>query len=190
MSLVRMSNVLDKQKRHDVVALGRLGWSLRRIEAGTGVRRETVGEYLRTAGFPVRGRGRRSEAQANPAISPAEVSTELPPKRAIVSGVSTDSAPAHAPSVSACAIYREVITDALARGRNAMLGGSLGRHAHPRHDETPSRPHLCRRAPALGPLPLEPFRHYRFGVRTVHLDGCVEVEARPQPVLGLLAQRP
>ena len=31
--------------------------------------------------------------------------------------------------------------------------------------------------PTLGPLPLEPFRYYRFGARTVHLDGCVEVEA-------------
>jgi transposase len=31
--------------------------------------------------------------------------------------------------------------------------------------------------PALGPLPLEPFRYYHFGVRTVHLDGCVEVDA-------------
>ncbi len=31
--------------------------------------------------------------------------------------------------------------------------------------------------PALGPLPREPFRYYRFGERTVHLDGCVEVEA-------------
>jgi transposase len=31
--------------------------------------------------------------------------------------------------------------------------------------------------PALGPLPLEPFRYYRFGGRTVHLDGCVEVDA-------------
>ena len=30
---------------------------------------------------------------------------------------------------------------------------------------------------ALGPLPLEPFRYYQYGVRTVHLDGCVEVEA-------------
>jgi hypothetical protein len=29
--------------------------------------------------------------------------------------------------------------------------------------------------PALRPLPLEPFRHYQFGRRTVHLDGCVEV---------------
>src|SRR5205823_8584507 len=31
--------------------------------------------------------------------------------------------------------------------------------------------------PALQPLRVEPFRYYRFGVRTVHLDGCVEVEA-------------
>ncbi len=31
--------------------------------------------------------------------------------------------------------------------------------------------------PALQVLPVEPFRYYRFGVRTVHLDGCVEVEA-------------
>jgi hypothetical protein len=31
--------------------------------------------------------------------------------------------------------------------------------------------------PALLPLPLEPFRYYQFGERTVHLDGCVEIEA-------------
>jgi transposase len=31
--------------------------------------------------------------------------------------------------------------------------------------------------PALLPLPLEPFRYYRFGDRTVNLDGCVEVDA-------------
>jgi hypothetical protein len=31
--------------------------------------------------------------------------------------------------------------------------------------------------PAPGPLPLDPFRYYRLGVRTVHLDGCVEVDA-------------
>jgi hypothetical protein len=31
--------------------------------------------------------------------------------------------------------------------------------------------------PALQTLPLEPFRYYRYGERTVHLDGCVEVEA-------------
>jgi hypothetical protein len=26
--------------------------------------------------------------------------------------------------------------------------------------------------PALGPLPLTPFRYYQYGTRTVHLDGC------------------
>ncbi|HEX8893718.1 MAG TPA: IS21 family transposase, partial [Terriglobales bacterium] len=31
--------------------------------------------------------------------------------------------------------------------------------------------------PFLQPLPLEPFRYYQYGKRTVHLDGCVEVEA-------------
>jgi len=30
--------------------------------------------------------------------------------------------------------------------------------------------------PALRPLPVEPFRYYQFGTRTVHLDGCVEVD--------------
>lgn len=29
--------------------------------------------------------------------------------------------------------------------------------------------------PHLRPLPLEPFRYYQYGLRTVHLDGCVEV---------------
>ena len=31
--------------------------------------------------------------------------------------------------------------------------------------------------PALVALPLEPFRYYQYGQRTVHLDGCVEVAA-------------
>ena len=30
--------------------------------------------------------------------------------------------------------------------------------------------------PALLPLPVEPFRYYQYGTRTVHLDGCVEVD--------------
>jgi hypothetical protein len=37
-----MANVLDVEKRQQILALGRLGWSLRRIEQETGVRRETV----------------------------------------------------------------------------------------------------------------------------------------------------
>ena len=31
--------------------------------------------------------------------------------------------------------------------------------------------------PALQPLPVEPFRYYQYGKRTVNLDGCVEVDA-------------
>lgn len=31
--------------------------------------------------------------------------------------------------------------------------------------------------PHLLPLPVEPFRYYQFGTRTVHLDGCVEIDA-------------
>ena len=62
-----MGNVLRREKREQVIALGRLGWSLRRIENATGVRRETVGEYLRRAGVairPVRSWGEKSLAKA------------------------------------------------------------------------------------------------------------------------------
>jgi hypothetical protein len=31
--------------------------------------------------------------------------------------------------------------------------------------------------PSLLPLPLEPFRYYQYGERTVHMDGCVDLEA-------------
>jgi transposase len=107
-----MSNVLADEKREQVVALGRLGWPLRRIQATTGVRRETASAYLKAAGVAVR--------------APR---TRRPPKPA--SQVSTDSAPrgeasspwprpGRAPASSACEPYREWIELALARGRNAM----------------------------------------------------------------------
>ena len=41
-----MGNVLSEEKKQQVLALGRLGWSLRKIEEATGVRRETAGAYL------------------------------------------------------------------------------------------------------------------------------------------------
>jgi len=62
-----MSNVLNESKKQQVIALGRLGWPLRRIEQETGVRRETVGAYLKAAGIAVRpagGWGRRAPAKA------------------------------------------------------------------------------------------------------------------------------
>jgi hypothetical protein len=49
-----MGNVLERAKQEQVIALGRLGWSLRRIEAATGVRRETAGGYLRSAKMTIR----------------------------------------------------------------------------------------------------------------------------------------
>jgi len=36
---------------------------------------------------------------------------------------------------------------------------------------------IAEERPALLPLPVEPFRYYQYDERTVHLDGCVEVEA-------------
>ena len=61
-----MSNVLSEAKKQQVIALGRLGWPLRRIEQETGVRRETAGAYLRAAGIgvrPPRAWGRRPPAK-------------------------------------------------------------------------------------------------------------------------------
>jgi len=109
--LAGMVNVLDEEKKQQVLALGRLGWSLRRIEDATGVRRETASAYLKAAGVGVRGRGRPTGS----------------PKPAISGGVSTDpeaaesrSTPERAPCASACEPFREVITTARGRGRNAV----------------------------------------------------------------------
>ena len=112
---VRMSNVLSREKQEQVVALGRLGWALRRIEEATHVRRETASHYLKAAGVPVRLRGQRA---AKPA---SEVSTDSPSPPKPANQVSTDSGSSRTPgSKSACAPYREVVQDALLRGRNAM----------------------------------------------------------------------
>jgi transposase len=58
-----MANVLSDEKKQQVIALGRLGWTLRRIQQATGVRRETASAYLKAAGIAVRppgGWGRRA----------------------------------------------------------------------------------------------------------------------------------
>ena len=70
-----MSNVLDDDKQQEIRALGRVGWTLSRIQEATGVRRETISGYLKAAGIPVRGRGRPSESKPKPAIS-GEVATD------------------------------------------------------------------------------------------------------------------
>src|SRR4030095_9078256 len=89
-----MSNVLEHSKQQQILALGRLGWTLSRIQEATGVRRETLSGYLKAAVIPVRGRGRPSESKPKPAISGTEVSTDLGPSKAAISeAVCTDSSP-------------------------------------------------------------------------------------------------
>src|SRR5262245_59053102 len=72
-----MSNVLSEEKKQQVIALGKLGFSLRQIEQATGVRRETASAYLKAAGIVVAGVGRRSVSK--PAI---RVATDSDPKPA------------------------------------------------------------------------------------------------------------
>ena len=88
-----MSNVLSEEKKQQVLALGRLGWSLRRIEETTKVRRETAGAYLKAAGIAVRGKGGRL-VPAKPATLTVVSTDSEPPKPASLEGVSTDSGPA------------------------------------------------------------------------------------------------
>jgi transposase len=137
-----MTNVLSDDKKKQVLALGELGWSLRYIEERTGVRRETASAYLRAAGLAVRSRGGRprewppkpattqgvsTDPEPSKPATTTEVSTDPDSKPAIAEGVSTDSLlpkwppqPGRAPSASACEPFRELILEALGRGRNAV----------------------------------------------------------------------
>ena len=118
-----MANVLGDVKREQVLALGRLGWSLRRIEEETGVRRETASRYLTAAGVAVRSPGRWGHPLPKPAI---EVSTDSADSASAKPAIetSTDSAwppaPGRSPQASACEPYREWIEAAVRQGRPAM----------------------------------------------------------------------
>ena len=122
-----MANVLSEDKRQQVLGLGRLGWSLRRIESATGVQRERAGGYLRAAGIAVRGRGGSPSAWPPKPATTEGVSTDFSSgksaapdsKPATTEGVSTDSTAGRSVTASACEPYRELIAEALERGRNA-----------------------------------------------------------------------
>ena len=107
-------NVLTEEKKQQVIALGRLGWSLRRIQSATKIRRETAASYLKAAGIPVRSPGGWGKQQPKPAI---EVSTDPSAENR---PLETEPAPSRSPSASACEPYREIIESALSKGRNAM----------------------------------------------------------------------
>lgn len=104
-----MGNVVSKSEQEKILALGRLSWSLRRIEEATGCRRETVGKYLRGAGVFIRPPGR----WGHPPKAAIEVSLAPPlsPKAAIeVSSVR------HQSQQSLCEPYRETIAVAVDKG--------------------------------------------------------------------------
>ena len=118
---MNVSNVLSQAKQQQVIALGRLGWTLRKIEQATGVRRETASRYLKESGIAVRrpggwGRGAAAPPIRSPDSKPAngeEVITDF-------GGVLKQPAPSRSPTASACEAYRDVIELGLSRGRNAM----------------------------------------------------------------------
>jgi len=132
-----MSNVLSEEKRQQVIALGRLGWPLRRIEQETGVRRETASAYLKAAGIgvrPPRAWGRRPPAKpANEVItgstaeSPATKSNpnNLPgegkakPANGVITGFGVGLNDVSSSKLSFCEPFREAIELGLSRGRNA-----------------------------------------------------------------------
>ncbi len=117
-----MSNVLSEEKKQQVIALGKLGWPLRRIEQATGVRRETASAYLKSAGVVVCLPGWGHRAPSKPAI---EVTTDPDASKPAI-GVTTDFGQPISPAIdnhratSACEPYRDLIERGLGRGRNAM----------------------------------------------------------------------
>lgn len=113
-----MANILGDDKQQQVLALGRLGWALRRIETATGVRRETASAYLKAARISIRLPRRRRPPAPKPA---SEVSTDFGgPSAALATLPAGPPPPSRAPTTSACEPSRELIEQALARGRNAM----------------------------------------------------------------------
>ena len=139
-----VSNVLNDEKKQQVIALGRLGWSLRRIQRSIGVRRETASGYLKEAGIVLRPPGNWGRAApAKPAIEvitdsgggkplaagdddpacakPANVvTTDFGAELAASAPTAAEPKPGRSPSASACAPYRDTIEVGLSRGRNAM----------------------------------------------------------------------
>jgi transposase len=120
-----MANVLRPEKQEQVRALGRLGWSLRRIQRETDVDRASVRRYLTEAGIAVREPRRRRP----PAVAGSKPASQVTPDSGVdskpASQVFPDPAVAAArdasltsPARSACEPHREFITAALGLGRN------------------------------------------------------------------------
>ena len=114
---------MSEEKKQQIVGLGRVGWSLRRIERETGIHRDTAARYLREAGVAVKKPGRPSKETAKPAISTAEVTPDPAPQNSKPANTVTPDSPSGKPAVKAspstCEPFRDMIEEALTRGRNA-----------------------------------------------------------------------
>jgi hypothetical protein len=104
-----MSNVLSEEKKQQIIALGRLGWSLRRIQRETGIRRGTISAYLKVTGVELRPpRGRQlSPKPASPAVevttdseSPKPPGESLDPRLAKPASAGEEVAPRFRPRAS------------------------------------------------------------------------------------------
>jgi hypothetical protein len=113
---INVSNFLSEEKKRQIISLGKLGLSLRRIERTVDIRRETAADYLKAAGIAIRppgGWGRR--APTKPAN---EVITDFGADSAGQKVVPAEPGPGR-PSASASEAYRELIELGLSQGRNA-----------------------------------------------------------------------
>src|SRR5437660_7440659 len=119
---------LSEEKKQQVIALGKLGWPLRRIEQATGVRRETAASYLKAEGISIHPPGWR-RARSKPAIQVATDSGGVKP--ANEGEVTTDfirpfsekrplQLPPPKTRSSNCEPFREIIELGVSRDRNAM----------------------------------------------------------------------
>ena len=127
-SFVGVSNVLSEEKKQQVIALGRLGWSLRRIQRETGVRRETAARYLKSGGIAVREPGRWGTAspEAKPAkeVTPDSEAADSKPAKEVTPDFGVESAhPTHQPSASACEPWREWIEARVASAETPRRSG-------------------------------------------------------------------
>lgn|SRR5574337_225355 len=115
-----MANVLSESKRQQVVALGRLNWSLRQIQEAVKVRRETASAYLKAAGVPIRtARGRRPPPKPASQASTESGADSNPASQAITDS-EAPSPPPPAAKPSECEPYREIVEEALGKRRNGV----------------------------------------------------------------------
>ena len=75
------------------------------------------------------------------------------------------------------------LRDARGRRRPTSIAGTRAGPTRASTARRSARSPRClpRSGRTSGRCPLEPFRYYQYGTRTVHLDGCVEVDARLLP---------